>query len=419
MEIWSNIIIPIITSILGGLIGGLFTFLGVKLTLKDEKKRHDEQLELNIIEKNKEIIKNRPILQCIGNCESTPSMQTIVYLVPFGEPELINKKDIIFHYPKKFEEKQNWKEYSIYLKNIGNKRITRSFLHFEDLKNVNLYSGLDNWNDPLYRQHYFSDALTLSGHIAPGEILELKIYYLKDLPNYKNVLFDIYFEDENGNNWVQYYISKKSNKIYVKFTDSDKQILLNEANKDILLDMTRTVNDKFESNPEKYQLYKYKEEQKQKEQEEITEEETDDIFDVDEDTSEIGIKETVETTTDIVFDKTIFSIDNTTLVRCYGKKLKSSYDIPNGVTEIADNAFADNADVYNLTIPETVTKIGNNAFKDCVKLRDLVLPGSIKEIGSHAFDGCENLETIFCNTKAVKKLLVDLPKHIEIVCLEF
>lgn len=107
------------------------------------------------------------------------------------------------------------------------------------------------------------------------------------------------------------------------------------------------------------------------------------------------------------------------MVRCYGKKLKSSYDIPNGVTEIADNAFADNADVYNLTIPETVTKIGNNAFKDCVKLRDLVLPGSIKEIGSHAFDGCENLETIFCNTKAVKKLLVDLPKHIEIVCLEF
>lgn len=74
---------------------------------------------------------------------------------------------------------------------------------------------------------------------------------------------------------------------------------------------------------------------------------------------------------------------------------------------------------FVLTIPETVTKIGNNTFKDCVKLRDLVLPGSIKEIGSHAFDGCENLETIFCNTKAVKKLLVDLPKHIEIVCLEF
>lgn len=215
MEIWSNIIIPIITSILGGLIGGLFTFLGVKLTLKDEKKRHDEQLELNIIEKNKEIIKNRPILQCIGNCESTPSIQTIVYLVPFGEPELVNKKDILFHYPEKFEEKQNWEECTVYLKNIGNKRITRSFLHFEDLKNINLYSDLDiyNWNHPLYGQHYFSDALTLSGHIAPGEILELKIYYLKDLPNYKNVLFDIYFEDENGNNWVQYRINHIDNDI--------------------------------------------------------------------------------------------------------------------------------------------------------------------------------------------------------------
>lgn len=213
MEIWSNIVIPIITSILGGLIGGLFTFLGVKLTLKDERKRHNEQIKLNIIEKNKEIIKNRPILQCIKNCEEPSSMQAMVYLVPFGQPELINKKDIIFHYPKKFEEKQNWKEYSIYLKNIGNKRITRSFLHFEDLKNINLYSDLDNWNNPLYGQHYFSDALTLFGHIAPGEILELKIYYLKDLPNYKNVLFDIYFEDENGNNWVQYRINHINNDI--------------------------------------------------------------------------------------------------------------------------------------------------------------------------------------------------------------
>ena len=215
MEIWSNIIIPIITSILGGLIGGLFTFLGVKLTLKDERKRHDEQVGLNIIVKNKEIIKNRPILLSIENYESSPSMRAMVYLVPFGEPELINKKDIVFHYPEKFEEKQNWEEYTIYLKNVGNKRITRSFLHFEDLKNINLYSDLDiyNWNDPLYGQHYFSDALTLSGHIAPGEILELKIYYLKDLPNYKNVLFDIYFEDENGNNWVQYKINRIDNDI--------------------------------------------------------------------------------------------------------------------------------------------------------------------------------------------------------------
>ena len=218
---------------------------------------------------------------------------------------------------------------------------------------------------------------------------------------------------------LRYYISKKSNKIYVKFTDSEKQILLNEANKDILLDMTRKVNDKFESNPERYQLYKYKEEQKQKDLEEQIKEEPDDIFDVDEDTSEIGIKETTETSTDIKFDKTIFSINNTTLVKCFENKLKSSYEIPNGIIEIADNAFADNSAVYNLTIPETVTRIGNNAFKNCNKLRDLLLPSSIVQIGSNAFDGCENLETLFCKTKAVKRLLVDLPKHIEIVCLEF
>ena len=219
---------------------------------------------------------------------------------------------------------------------------------------------------------------------------------------------------------LRYYILKKFNRIYVKFADSDKQILLSEENKSILLDMTRTINNKFESDPEKYQLYKYKEEQKQKEQEELPPKNTTvDIFDFDEDLPETAIKETTSTTNDIIFDKTIFSIVNTTLVKCYSKKLKSSYEIPNGITEIADNAFADNSDVYNLTIPETVTKIGNNAFKDCKKLKDVLLPASIKTIGKHAFDGCENLDTLFCKTKAVKKLLVDLPKNIEIVCLEF
>ena len=49
----------------------------------------------------------------------------------------------------------------------------------------------------------------------------------------------------------------------------------------------------------------------------------------------------------------------------------------------------------------------------------VALPGSIEQIGTNVFSGCDNLETLFVETKAVRKLLKDVPKSIEIVCLEF
>ena len=50
MDFLYNIFIPIISSILGGLIGGLFTYLGVKLTIKNENELKKQER----YEKNKE-----------------------------------------------------------------------------------------------------------------------------------------------------------------------------------------------------------------------------------------------------------------------------------------------------------------------------------------------------------------------------
>ena len=63
MEIWTGIIIPILSSIIGGLLGGLFTFLGIKITLKNEKIEKNEEKRLRTINENLQIIKNRPILE--------------------------------------------------------------------------------------------------------------------------------------------------------------------------------------------------------------------------------------------------------------------------------------------------------------------------------------------------------------------
>lgn len=209
------ILIPIITSILGGLIGGLFTYLGVKLTIKNERKIHEDETRLKIIEKNEEVIRNRPKLQAISNFTGSPSMKESIYLVPFDKPVLVNGRDIKFDYPTNLSNKENWEYYTIFLKNIGKKTIVRSMVHFENMENINLYteSEMNNWNNGIWSEHFYSDNRVLSGQLNPGEILELTIYYLKKTSALKTKLFDICFEDENGNDWIQYRINTIDNDI--------------------------------------------------------------------------------------------------------------------------------------------------------------------------------------------------------------
>ena len=45
MEIVYNVVIPVITALLGGIVGGLFTYLGVKQTLIHEKRLREEDLK--------------------------------------------------------------------------------------------------------------------------------------------------------------------------------------------------------------------------------------------------------------------------------------------------------------------------------------------------------------------------------------
>ena len=69
--------------------------------------------------------------------------------------------------------------------------------------------------------------------------------------------------------------------------------------------------------------------------------------------------------------------------------------IPNGVTRIADYAFADCASLTAITIPETVLCISTRAFLNCTGLRSIVIPESVNTIYADAFEGCTDF-TVYC-----------------------
>lgn len=67
------------------------------------------------------------------------------------------------------------------------------------------------------------------------------------------------------------------------------------------------------------------------------------------------------------------------------------------VIEIGDSAFAGQTDLKTIDIPNTVTTIGNNAFANSM-CNEVVIPSSVSFIGLNAFRYCSNLTQITVNT---------------------
>ena len=72
----------------------------------------------------------------------------------------------------------------------------------------------------------------------------------------------------------------------------------------------------------------------------------------------------------------------------------TSYNIPEGVTEIGSSTFNTCTSLTSITIPEGVTEIGDFAFEDCKSLTSVVIPDSVTTIGKWAFEDCDSLTSI-------------------------
>ena len=72
----------------------------------------------------------------------------------------------------------------------------------------------------------------------------------------------------------------------------------------------------------------------------------------------------------------------------------TSITIPDHVTHIERETFAECKRLANVIIPEGVTNIGEQAFRWCTRLTSITIPNSVVSIGDGAFDECKNLTSI-------------------------
>jgi len=68
--------------------------------------------------------------------------------------------------------------------------------------------------------------------------------------------------------------------------------------------------------------------------------------------------------------------------------------IPDGITNIRDNAFRHINSLTSVVFPNSVTSIGENAFTDCSNITALRLPEELRLIKKATFKGCKSLKCV-------------------------
>lgn len=87
-----------------------------------------------------------------------------------------------------------------------------------------------------------------------------------------------------------------------------------------------------------------------------------------------------------------FQTNGTVLVKYSGTD--SSVLVPDGITEIGNEAFKGNPLVSEIILPESIKKIGNSSFSDCINLEKVTLNNNLESIGESAFSGCIKLTSV-------------------------
>lgn len=90
-------------------------------------------------------------------------------------------------------------------------------------------------------------------------------------------------------------------------------------------------------------------------------------------------------------DGILFNKDKTELIRYPEEKEGESYNIPDSVTAIADDAFRGCDRLKDISIPSGLERIGAGAFILCYSLDSVHIPESVTEIGPEAFTTCSLL----------------------------
>ena len=189
---WEDLIINIIGNAINGLIVGIFTVIGVKLTIRNEKRKEEKQ-------ERKEKYNNKPEL--IVNKYETENEEDLDVKLLVAQFEV--DKDVNFEYSDKYENKNEYIFRDFIFKNIGKTPIESLDIVSTYKKNVSIFNSK---NAEIFMQSgLINYGYTWDKKIFPGQELKVRLYFHKDIliRSAISCAFIIQFNDSNGMYWEQ------------------------------------------------------------------------------------------------------------------------------------------------------------------------------------------------------------------------
>lgn len=113
--------------------------------------------------------------------------------------------------------------------------------------------------------------------------------------------------------------------------------------------------------------------------------------------SKIDIPDTVTSMGEIAFSNTAFEtkllkesdpdfvIINDNILYLYTGS-KRDVEVPDGISVIANSAFANNENLASVTLPDGVKHIGSNAFEKCPNLTKMIIKTGLESVGENAIN---------------------------------
>ena len=229
----------IIASVLGGLVSGLFTFLGVWLTIRHESKKTRREELKQQKEKEEQLLENRPRLEIMGYkklSKYSAAEKADISLLLCSIKEYKNEGRAMFFYDESVITPENWVCVEYTLRNTGHTEIDHIYFSTNLPKNTALFNVLNEENVMCHDNHFLNYSVIFEKAIKPQQTVSIKVCYISGkivVSNIGGAPITIWMIDENKNWWSQplfapdnkiYNSSRSSHKEWKDYTDESKAI---------------------------------------------------------------------------------------------------------------------------------------------------------------------------------------------------
>lgn len=201
--------VQITASLLGGLVSGLFTFLGVFLTIAYQRKKDKAEEKRLQEQRAQEEFTNRPRLEIVEYKDITPYKEETdvnIGMLVCSIRDFKNSGRALFYYDKEISNPEEWVFAEYMLKNIGNTEISQVYFVSNLPKDTSIFNTTKAENVMCYDHHLYSRRVRLDAYIKPDQIIRIRVYFVSNkivYSSFGNPLISLWVVDEFGKMWYQ------------------------------------------------------------------------------------------------------------------------------------------------------------------------------------------------------------------------